>query len=118
MNPTNFSAPSDIARFVMTDYRPSKLLYGSITNNNSYRTYMQKNAHLVRNIYVDKFEKDMWVKCDTPCCIDFIPEFIFKDGYTCWNERIKRMDNPLIHYSAMIPETFTQTNNKDFGRQQ
>ncbi len=44
MNPTNFSCPTDIARFITTDYRPSKALYANVRNNNDFRMYLQHNA--------------------------------------------------------------------------
>ena len=39
MNPTNFECPSDITRFVTTDYRPSKALYENVLHNNNFRLY-------------------------------------------------------------------------------
>ncbi len=44
MNPTDKTCPTDIARQIITDYRPSRQVYTGIADNNTYRLGLQKNA--------------------------------------------------------------------------
>ena len=64
MNPTNLSCPSDISKFVITDYRPSKALYENVNHNNDYRLYMQRNARKIRNMNLQNFVKSMNCNCE------------------------------------------------------
>ena len=69
MNPTNLSCPSDIARFVTTDYRPSKALYENVNNNYNFRLYMQRNAKNIRDKNLQNFVREMNCSCETgQCC--------------------------------------------------
>ncbi len=63
MNPTNNSCPSDIARFVTTDYRPSKALYTNVRNNNDFRAYLQHNASQIMSRNLQNHVKSMNCSC-------------------------------------------------------
>ncbi len=65
MNPTNNSCPTDIARFNITDYRPSKALYANIKNNNDFRLYMQRNGKYVRNNLLQEYVRSMNCGCES-----------------------------------------------------
>ncbi len=64
MNPTNFGCPSDISMLSTTDYRPNKTLYANIQNNNKFRMYLQKNAGLIRQMYLAKYVREMKCGCE------------------------------------------------------
>ena len=64
MNPTNYSCPSDIARFVTTDYRPNKALYVNVRNNNNFRLYLQRNAKFIRDTNLQNYVKSMNCSCE------------------------------------------------------
>ena len=64
MNPTNNSCPSDITRFVTTDYRPSKALYENVRNNNDFRLYLQRNARYIRNVNLQNYIRSMNCSCE------------------------------------------------------
>ena len=64
MNPTNFQCPSDISRFVTTDYRPNKVLYQNVYNNNQFRSWMQQNANNIRNRNLQDFVTAMNCRCE------------------------------------------------------
>jgi len=65
MNPTNFECPSDISRFVTTDYRPSKALYANVNNNNDFRLYLQQNANRIRQRNLQRYVESMNCNCES-----------------------------------------------------
>lgn len=68
MNPTNYQCPSDIARFVQTDYRPSKSLYVNVYNNNNFRYFLQRNAESIRRKNLQNYVDGMYCSCEPHTC--------------------------------------------------
>lgn len=73
MNPTNYSCPSDISRYVQTDYRPNKSLYVNVNNNNQFRLYMQRNADKIRQQNLKNYVDKMYCGCENRKCSSVKP---------------------------------------------
>lgn len=60
-NPTKNQCSNDIAQLPMGDFRPRKVLYENVKDNNQFRLYLQQNAEKLMNLNLKNVEKD--VKC-------------------------------------------------------
>lgn len=60
-NPTKNQCSGDISQLPMGDFRPRKVLYENVKNNNQFRLYLQQNAEKLMNENLKKVEGD--VKC-------------------------------------------------------
>lgn len=60
-NPTKNQCSNDIAQLPMGDFRPRKVLYENVKDNNQFRLYLQQNAEKLMNENLKKVEGD--VKC-------------------------------------------------------
>lgn len=75
-NPTKTQCGGDIAKFPMGDFRPRKVLYENVKNNNEFRLYLQQNAEKLMSENLRNVEGD--VKC---CVCEKQPTEI--KGYEC-----------------------------------
>ena len=82
-NPSNFSCPSDIARFVTTDYRPNKSLYVNVRNNNQFRQYLQNNAVPIMDLSKRNYYQNMHCGCEDRKNYFGIRPFNYEDNYKC-----------------------------------
>jgi len=71
MNPTQPKCANDIAQLPMGDFRPRKVLYENVKDNNSFRLYLQQNATKLMQENLQKVESE--VKC---CACDKQPKEI------------------------------------------
>ena len=85
-NNTSFNCPNDIAQLQITDFRPSKSLYENISDNNSFRLYLQRNGNKIRQMQLDQFEGKLSC-CDCEAQPNGMVQF--NKGYSC------RGQNPL-----------------------
>lgn len=112
MNPTNYGAPSDVARYVTTDYRPSKTLYVPVKKNQNWRLFMQRNGKRIQNFMLDQFKTKMNAACEPDCarCDEYIKPFDSSDlderSWTNLNQ-----PQSFHHNMAFIP----QVNQKNHG---
>lgn len=60
-NPTKNQCSNNIAQLPMGDFRPRKVLYENVKDNNQFRLYLQQNAEKLMNDNLRKVEAD--VKC-------------------------------------------------------
>lgn len=60
-NPTKNQCSNNIAQLPMGDFRPRKVLYENVKNNNEFRLYLQQNAEKLMNQNLKNVETD--VKC-------------------------------------------------------
>lgn len=61
MNPTQPKCRNNIAQLPMGDFRPRKVLYENVKDNNSFRLYLQQNAEMLMEENLKKVESE--VKC-------------------------------------------------------
>lgn len=75
-NPTKKQCSNNIAQLPMGDFRPRKVLYQNVKNNNEFRLYLQQNAEKLMHENLKGIESE--VKC---CACEAQPKEI--KGYKC-----------------------------------
>jgi len=60
-NPTKKQCSNNIVQLPMGDFRPRKVLYENVKDNNQFRLYLQQNAEKLMKQNLEKVEAD--VKC-------------------------------------------------------
>lgn len=112
MNPTNYGCPSDISRYISTDYRPSKTLYVPVKNNQNFRLFLQRNGNKVQNYLFDEYKRKMNCACEPDCiqCDKYIVPFdSSKVDSRSWKNL--NQSNDFHQNVAFIP----QVNDKMYG---
>lgn len=61
-NPTKNQCSNNIAQLPMGDFRPRKVLYENVTNNNQFRLYLQQNAEKLM------YQNLKGVETEVKCC--------------------------------------------------
>lgn len=81
-NPTQNKCSNNIAQLPMGDFRPRKVLYQNVKNNNEFRLYLQQNAEMLMKENLKKVEAE--VKC---CVCEEQPAEIKKFDAACQEEK-------------------------------
>lgn len=105
-NPTKNQCSNNIAQLPMGDFRPRKVLYENVKNNNQFRLYLQQNAEKLMQQNLQNVEGE--VKC---CACEKQPEKI--KAYKCETsvspieekpakEQPEKKENPLDAFFARL----------------
>ena len=88
-NPTKNECSNNIVQLPMTDFRPRKVLYSQVKNNNQFRLFLQQNAQKLMEENLKNVEKE--VKC---CACEKQPSEIVP--YKCVKKtNDKKKEDPL-----------------------
>lgn len=107
-NPTKNQCSNNIVQLPMGDFRPRKVLYENVKDNNQFRLYLQQNAEKLMYQNLKNVEGD--VKC---CACESQPKEI--KGYKCEasvapveekpakeGEKVVKKQNPLDAFFARL----------------